>query len=76
MPRKLAIPEHAHWTVKRLYEEMVARKITLEEASLDAGLSSGMIWRWGQSTNPQIHNIEAALNAVGLELRIVMRWEQ
>lgn len=66
----LPIPAHAHWAVRRLVRGLNANQTTMTEACKRAGLPRTSIWNWANEYHPRIDDLEAALNAVGLRLKI------
>ena len=73
---KLPIPKHAHPLVRQLFEIMNRERVTISGVSNLSGLASASISQWRYARNPTIVNFEAALNALGYELRIVHRIER
>lgn len=67
LPRPAA---HAHPLVRRLFSEANAQRTTLKEIGLRAGLRPGTVAQWGRKTTPKVSDLEACLNALGLEIII------
>jgi len=67
---RLNVGGHTHPLVRAFFDEINRRKMTLKEAEA-CGFASGTIWCWSKRTVPRIDNFVAALNHVGLDLRIV-----
>lgn len=70
---KLKPPQHAHPLVRRLIEELNDQQTTMTEVAERAGLRRCAIGDWGRSYNPRVDHLEAALNVIGFELRVVER---
>lgn len=68
---KLPIPPHAHPIVRRLFEIMNSQQTLLREVSRRSGIAYDTISCWRTNRQPSLPNIEAALNAVGYEIKIV-----
>ena len=73
---KLRVPAKAHPFVRALYREMLAQHAGVMEVSRRSGVCKDTLSRWRYSNTPDLENIQAALNAVGLELRVVRQREQ
>jgi hypothetical protein len=70
---RLKLPEHTHWLVRRLFEEMNEQRICMMDVSERAGLNKNTMENWRRRTSPTLLNIEAALNVLGYELTIRRR---
>lgn len=70
---KLVVPEHAHPIVRRLIQEANAQQTTLTEVAKRAGVRRCSIMQWGRRHHPRLDQIEAALNVLGLDLRVGWR---
>lgn len=70
---KLSIPRHAHPIVRRLFEEMNEQQTVMEEVGKRAGLKPETLSNWRYRTNPKLDLIDAALNALDLELCVRKR---
>jgi hypothetical protein len=70
---KLQWPRHAHPVVRRLYAEANEQRTTLSEIADRAGLRPSTISQWGNRNHPRLDQIEAALNALDLDLVVVPR---
>lgn len=68
---QIPIPPHAHPLVRRLIECANEQKTTLSEMAERAGQSPKTISDWRYRSTPSLANFEAALNAIGYELKIV-----
>jgi hypothetical protein len=68
---KLAIPQHAHPIVRRLYSEANEQMTTLTEIAERAGVRRCSLGQWGHRNQPRIDELEAALNVLGLRLAVV-----
>lgn len=67
--RRIRVPTGGHPLIRMLFIEMNARKIGVVEMAERAGVSLSAIQAWqGMVTHPKLYNIEACLNAVGIEL--------
>lgn len=64
------IPPGCHPVVRRLFEEMNQRRMTMKEVASKSGVPVPTISQWRRLHNPHLVNIEAALNTVGLRIRI------
>jgi len=58
-----------HWCVRRLFGVMQSTGVGVYALSARAGLAQGTISRWRQAS-PRIHNLEAAFNSLGWEIKI------
>lgn len=67
------IPENAHPLVRRLFVELNARRMTLAELSLAAGVKVQTIRHWAHRHNPHIVDLIACLNVLGLDLAVQTR---
>lgn len=65
----LKIPESINPLVRKLYERMNYRHITIKAVAESSGISRHTIEGW-RKTNPRVPDLEAALNAVGLTLKV------
>lgn len=70
---RLSIPNHAHPVVRRLFEEMNEQNTVMAEVCERAGLKPETVSNWRYRTNPKIDLIDAALNALDLELCVRRR---
>ncbi len=68
---KLPIPEHAHPLVRQLFREMNAQCTTIREVAERATFRAGTISDWRYCREPTLCNFVAALNVLGLDLKIV-----
>jgi len=68
---KLAVPQHAHPLVRRLFAECNEQRTTLSEVADRAGLRRCTMGDWGRRRVPKLPDIEAALNVLGLRLVVV-----
>ena len=57
--------------VSKLFKEAQLQKITLKEISIKAGLNKGALTHWRFRIIPNIINLRAALNVVGLDLKVI-----
>lgn len=70
----------AHWSRERthplsaeLFRILRASPYTLSQLSELAGVGRETLSHWGHRTNPRLMNFEAALEALGYELKIVRK---
>jgi hypothetical protein len=70
---QIPIPPKAHPLVRRLIRIANARQVTLTEIALESGVSPKTISDWRYRSAPSLTNFEAALNALGYEIKIVER---
>jgi len=70
---KIPIPPHAHPLVRRLIELANNEKASIQEIAERSGLQARTISNWRYCCQPSLANYEAALNALGYELKIVER---
>lgn len=57
--------------VRHLITELNKRELTWAEAEAKAGVAVGTIRAWKSRSMPRLDNFTAALNAIGLDLKIV-----
>lgn len=72
---KLKVPCRAGRLVREFYEIANREQATLVEIAQRTGLSEHTVGSWARYYAPQVNNFEAALNALGYELRIVKKYE-
>lgn len=66
---KIPIPPRAHPLVRQLFEEMNKRKVSVRQLAAKSGVGYGTIATgWRYQTTPKVDMLEAAYNAIGLEL--------
>lgn len=65
------IPEHAHPLVRALFVEMNHQRKTMLEVAVDAGLARSTLRLWKTESEPQLANLEACFNVLGLTLQPV-----
>jgi len=70
---QIPIPPKAHPLVRRLIRVANAKQVTLTEIAMESGVSPKTISDWRYRSAPSLTNFEAALNALGYELKIVER---
>lgn len=66
---RYTIPSHANPLVQRLFAAMNEQDISLDEVAHRAGVDRATIYQWRRH-DPKLGNITAALNAVGLEIKL------
>lgn len=64
------LPKKGHPLVRLLYEELNKRELRLFELAADSGICEGTIKEWKRRCNPNILNMEACLNVLGLTLTV------
>jgi hypothetical protein len=67
----LKVHQHAHRLVRDFTEILNAERITLNEIERRAGISRCVMHKWRIRSNPTIAMLDAALNSIGYELKIV-----
>lgn len=67
----LCVPGNAHPLVRALYAEMIQLGLSEAEVERRAGISDGLLRSWRTAKSPQVANIAAALEVVGLQLIVV-----
>lgn len=70
LPARMACPPSAHPLVRRLYEEMRRQKMGVTDLAERTGVHRKTICRWRRDRSPNLVNVEACLNAFGLELAV------
>ncbi len=69
-PSYLNAPNNAHHLVKTLFTEMLRQRIGIADMAQRTGLSPATISRWRTHHQPNLLQIEACLNALGLRLYV------
>jgi hypothetical protein len=72
-PKPLAIPQHTHPLIRGLFLEINAQRATLDAVAGRSGVSFDSLRFWRTRHMPRVDLLEAALNALDLELAIVPR---
>lgn len=72
---RLPVPVHVSRLTRQFYELVNAEQATLTEIAGRSGLSEHTLSDWRRRWAPKVDSFEAALNALGYELRIVKRYE-
>lgn len=72
-PTTVKVPERAHPIVTFLFEEMKRQRVGYFDLSDRSGVRRGTISAWAHRQSPSLANVEAALNALGLELYVRKR---
>ena len=67
------VPVHVHPLVTRLFAEIAKAGLTEAATARKAGLNRRSVNNWRGHCNPNLPNFIAALNAIGLDLKIVPR---
>lgn len=68
---RLEIPQHAHPLVRRLWHELNKQQTTIAELADRCAVHRATMRQWGRKNHPRIDHLEAALNALGLGLKVV-----
>ena len=65
-----------HWMVKIIWNDIIAGDLSTEHLTKVSGVSRSIIRRWRNGRNaPRIENVEAVLNALGYELKVIKKVE-
>jgi hypothetical protein len=74
-PKRHACPiaPHAHPLARRFFEIAERQQVALTDVSERAGLCHATLVKWRYRHAPLVPTLEAALNVLGYELRIVRR---
>ena len=65
-----------NWMVKIIWDEIIAGDLSTEHLTKVSGVSRSIIRRWRNGRNaPRIENVEAVLNALGYELKVIKKVE-
>lgn len=67
---RLKVPERAHPMVVLLFTEMNRQMTTIEEVSARSGVNYATIKGWRYRYVPNITNLDACFNAIGLRLTV------
>lgn len=73
MRGRITVPAHVHPLVRRFFAAMKEARATFAEMDKAIGLGSGTVAGWTRARTPRLDTFIAALNAVGLDLRLVER---
>lgn len=68
--RRLTVPTRAHPLVRRLYEEMNRQQLGLLDLAERSGVNKNTIKDWKDRSVPQVQNLAACFNVLGLELTV------
>jgi DNA invertase Pin-like site-specific DNA recombinase len=68
---RLRVPDHAHPLVRQFVRELNEQKTTITEVGERSGVRRTTISTWLNRTDASLSNFVAALNAIGLDLKIV-----
>ena len=66
--RTLKVPEHAHPLVVFMTKEQNRQQIGDHDLAEKVGVAPETLKQWRSRRSPLVHNIQAALNALGYEL--------
>ena len=74
-PKRIACPvaPRAHPLARRFFELLAEQGVALTDVAGRAGLAVATLVKWKYRHVPQVDTLEAALNALGYELRILRR---
>jgi transcriptional regulator with XRE-family HTH domain len=67
------VPPGCHPLVRRLYEEMNARRMSITEMAERSGVPKTTISQWRTRHNPVVPALEACFNAMGMALAVAER---
>lgn len=67
---RFTLPTDCHPLIIQLYHEMIKQRISPTDTEARAALSITSIKRWRQGQIPSLLNLQAAFNALGLELTV------
>lgn len=71
-PKMGKFSEHTHPFIVKLWEEIVARKVSLSSVAEAAGVERASIHKWRKSQRgPYFLQLEAVINALGYEFQMV-----
>lgn len=65
--------ENSHPIIKLLYETLEKRGMSYSDLSKKSGINLSTVSNWKYKSNPTLLNLEAALNAVGYDLKVEER---
>ena len=68
--RHMPIPQRAHPLVRRLYAEMNRQRIDVTDMAERTGIARNAINDWKNRSNPQVQNLEACYNVLGMKLTV------
>lgn len=68
---QIPIPPHAHPLIRQMVQIANRDMTTMREIGERAGLRAETVSNWRYRASPRLADFEAALNALGYELRIV-----
>ena len=68
--RKTTPPARAHPLVRRMFEEMAHQQIGILDMAERSGVNANTLKDWRTRTVPNVANLSACLNVLGLELTI------
>ena len=69
----LRVHEHAHPLVRALVAHLNKERLTLSDVAARCGVDRRVMHKWRIRSNPSLNLFCAALDAAGLELRIVRK---
>lgn len=68
--RRLSVPTQAHPLVRLMFEEMNRQQLGMLDLSERSGVNKNTIKDWKKRSIPQVHNLAACFNALGLTLTV------
>lgn len=68
--KPLAVPAKGHPAIRRMFAEMNAQKMALDEMEYRSGVCVDTFKSWRTRHSPKLDNLEACLNALGLEITV------
>jgi len=68
--RRLSVPMQAHPLVSRMFEEMNRQQIGMLDLAERSGVNKNTIKDWKTRSIPQVHNLAACMNVLGLDLTV------
>ena len=71
--RRLTIPERCHPLVRELWKGMNYNRITIRDVAERAGVAEKTVKSWRTQRSPNLTNLDACLNVLGLKLIVKER---
>lgn len=65
------IPDNVDPAIKRLFAEMAAQRVAQGDVAQRAGLGVHTMSEWKKRRSAKLANVRAALNVLGLDLKVV-----
>jgi hypothetical protein len=66
--RRLSVPPRAHPLVRKLFEEMNYQQIGMLDLAERSGVNKNTIKDWKDRSIPQVHNLDACFEVLGMKL--------